>query len=471
MFCMIIYFMSLHRVIANRPRESYLSEVQKLRNQEHNMAVDRKQILIKLGATTLAEALLELAVHYNAADELVRRLTASADENIIRFKQKLSNLTQSDDFVDWRESSRFASELEMLLQDLDAGVTDPLTGLELVASFYEADEDILNNCDDSDGDIDYVFQHSAKELFVKYGKQCSDKEKIADIILKLNRKNPFGVRDTVIDCAFEYLSETTIRDMVSILQEQAEDEPDQYDKRRYLVLIESLARQIKDARLYEKTCKAFSEKLSTSSIADIARVYLESGDADTAYSWVQKIPKDEISRSYERDQLLHDIYIKQGDTSRLADMLHQQFRAYHTADNLLELLEVIGEDKRDAVISEEVILIMENSKLQMSDAQFLISINRIDKAEEYLLKRCNLLNDGFYSELISVADAMESEKRVLVASLIYRSLLLSILERGYSKAYHHGVKYLNKLDELESSILDWYNNALAVSSIIDSLLI
>ena len=50
---------------------------------------------------------------------------------------------------------------------------------------------------------------------------------------------------------------------------------------------------------------------------------------------------------------------------------------------------------------------------------------------------------------------MASENRHLAASLIYRSLLISILERAYTKAYPHGVRYLKKLDELALSIMQW----------------
>jgi hypothetical protein len=66
--------------------------------------------------------------------------------------------------------------------------------------------------------------------------------------------------------------------------------------------------------------------------------------------------------------------------------------------------------------------------------------------------------DGYnYGALLSLAEAMESENRHLAAGLIYRSLLVSILERGYTKAYSHGVRYLKKLDKLSGTITDWKN--------------
>ena len=66
----------------------------------------------------------------------------------------------------------------------------------------------------------------------------------------------------------------------------------------------------------------------------------------------------------------------------------------------------------------------------MADAEFLIAIGKIVEAEAYILKRADQLDGNHYGPLVSLAEAMESNSRHLVASLIYRSLLISILERG-----------------------------------------
>jgi len=115
------------------------------------MNTDRKQKLIDLDAESLADALLVLAAQSGAADDLVERLIATPTENIQRFKKKLAGLKRSRRFIGRRESSGFARQLEILLQDLKAGVTDPLAGAELVAAFYATDCGALGNCDDSDG--------------------------------------------------------------------------------------------------------------------------------------------------------------------------------------------------------------------------------------------------------------------------------------------------------------------------------
>ncbi len=417
------------------------------------MAGSRKQKLIDLGVEALADVLLRLAVHSNEADDMIELLISKPKENVQRFKEKLSDLKHSSRFIGWQQIDEFAWELERLLQEVKAGVDDPLTGIELVVAFYEADETIFEMCDDSSGYIASVFCDDAKELFVEYASRCADKEKIVDIILKLNEEDNYGVRDTLIDCAGECLPEDVIRTMITTLQKRDKDE---YDKIGCLTFIKSLARQIKDAELFEKTCIDSRGKPSTEALVDIAQVYLESGDVETAHSWLKKIPERETSEAYKREKLLLEIYQKQGDSEKLADLLYQKFRAYHSVDTLQALLDVIGNDKRDEIIDEEVKLILKSTSLSLSDAQFLIAIGKMDEAGSYLLSLADQFNGNRYRSLLPLAEAMESEKRQhLVVSLIYRSLLISILEHGYTKAYSHGVSYLKKLDKLAVTVSDW----------------
>ena len=417
------------------------------------MADFRKQKLIALGAEALADALLNIAVHSDEADDLIEQLIATPKENVQRFKQKLSGLKHSRRFIDWRRASGFARELEMLLQDLKSGVDDPITGVELVAAFYEADNTIFEMCDDSSGNIGDVFR-DAKELFAEYASHCKDKEKIADIILKVNQKDNYGIRDTLIDCAGECLPESIIRNMIATLQKWADKEKDEYGKRHHLRSIESLARQIKDARLFEKTRIASWGNLNSAALVDISRVYLESGDVETAHSWLKKIPEGDTFQAYERDKLLEEIYHKQGDSEKLTELLFEKFRSYHSTEALQALLDVIGHDKKDEVVADEVEQILKSDRLRESDAEFLIAVGKIDEAEVYLLKRADQLDGNHYGSLLSLAETMEAENRHLVTSLICRSLLISILERGYTKAYSHGIQYLKKLDKLAVNVAD-----------------
>lgn len=419
------------------------------------MAIDRKQRLLELGAERLADALLELAVRDGAADDLVERMIATPQENITRFKAKLSGCKSSRRFIRWGESAGFAREVADLLLDLRAGVDDPRTGAELVAAFYEADGGILGSCDDSSGHVGDLFRHDARELFVSYASRCADKEWLGELVCRVNRADDYGVRDTLIDCAAEYLPEPVIRAMVARFQGLAKRESDEYRKRHWLRLVESLARQIKDAPLFEQTRITSWGSLSTAACVDIARVYLESGDERTALAWLEKIPKAESFQAEERDNMLLEVHGRLGNAASQAAVALRIFRRHRSAASLARLLDVIGPDRRDGVIASEVATILAEIRLSPVDALFLVEIGHLDEAEAYLLQRADQLNGDDYGGLLPLAAAMEGKGRQLCASIVYRALLDSILRRAQTKTYTHGVRYLRKLDLLASSVSDW----------------
>lgn len=425
--------------------------------RQYTMNSERKQRLLDLGEDRLADALLELASCNDAADDLVERMIATPQENIKRFKAKLAGLKRSRRFIGWGESSGFARELVALLQDLQAGVDDPRTGVELVAAFYESDTGALGHCDDSGGNVGDVFRYDAKDLFVSYASRCQDKEWLGELVLRVNLADDYGVRDTLIDCAINYLPEATIRVMVGRLQDLASRENDEYRRRHWLMRIESLARQIKDAPLFEQTRIACWGSLSTAACLDIARVYLESGDVRTALIWLEKVPETESFMADDRDHLLSEVHGCLGDTNRQADAVGRIFRRSRSADSLARLLDIVGHDQRDVVIGTEVTAVLGTEKFSPVDAIFLVEIDRPDDAEAYLLERSDQLNGDFYGGLLHLAEAMEKNGRHLCAAVIYRALLDSILSRAQTKTYAHGVRYLRKLDLLATSIADWRN--------------
>jgi len=90
-----------------------------------------------------------------------------------------------------------------------------------------------------------------------------------------------------------------------------------------------------------------------------------------------------------------------------------------------------------------------------SSAIFLAEVGRLDATETYLLDHAGQLDGDFYGGLLSLAEAMDGAGRGLCASILFRTLLDSILRRAYYKAYAHGIRYLKRLDQLAMSISDW----------------
>ena len=85
----------------------------------------------------------------------------------------------------------------------------------------------------------------------------------------------------------------------------------------------------------------------------------------------------------------------------------------------------------------------------------LVSTGKIDEAEQYILSHSSQLETGKIDTLRYIASEMEKEDRYLAASLIYRHLLLSILEKEKKFAYSHAANYLHMLDSLAYKAPDW----------------
>ena len=161
----------------------------------------------------------------------------------------------------------------------------------------------------------------------------------------------------------------------------------------------------------------------------------------------------------ERDSLLLEIYGRSGNMAKQNEVAWRIFRRSRSAASLDLLLDAIGHDKKGEVLAAEIGAILEETMFSPVDADFLVEMERWEAAETYVMKLAGQLNGDFYGSLLPLAEAMEENGRTLCASVVYRALLDSILRRGQTKSYPHGVRYLRKLDRLAHAVADWRNMA------------
>lgn len=358
-------------------------------------------------------------------------------------------------FIHGREAAAFARELRCALLDLKEGLNDPRKGVDLVARFYRADEALFNMCDDSNGDLGDVFRMDARDLFVHYASACDDKQWLADLVLQLQHDNNYGVRDHLIDVAAQYLPESVIRNLIEQVWSLGRGERTDYRQRSWLHLIQSLASQLHDPELYERATRTAWPELGTAACIDVAGVYFQSGNAQTALAWLEKIPLDERFEAGKRDELLLAVYQNLGDMKAAADTAWRIFKRFRHEETFEQLLKVVGAEKRQQILDEETEHILQSPGIVYADANFLIWCGRLDEVETYLLARAAELNGNHYYSILPLAEAMEREERFLAATIVYRALLESILARAISKYYSHGVRYLRKLDELAPLVNNW----------------
>ena len=416
--------------------------------------MNSKLTLIKLGAKRLAEELLRLAEPSQTAADRIDYITSSRRENLDKFEMQLDELCDGA-FYDWRSVEGYAYQLSQLLSNLKESIDDSCEGVKRVRYFFERDSSIMESCDDSGGAVGMVFSVDATDCFVHFSKKCEDKEFVAQQLLELVLDDQYGVRDELIGYAVDFLPQQWLRWLVEQLQQG--DEGDSWSATQRTILLQSLARQLKDARLFEEA--TLCRKLSLSSCLDVAQVYLENGDAIRAQDWAERANLEFKSkhnfRSYDYQTIRREVYRQLGDKEGEERMAWEIFRSNRSVERLAELLQTLGEEQREDVITGETAQILASSQDNLigSDTSFLLHLGNIDAAEQYLMKRIDLLNKIDYITLTEWV--VQFAQNPLLASLIYRTLLNDILKRSYSKAYHYAVDYWIQLQQLSPQVSDW----------------
>ncbi len=424
---------------------------------------ERREKLLELDKEVLADALLKVAMHSEEAEETITRMVSTPSENQGRVKRKIATLRDRGAFYDWRAAASFARELEGMVEAIEASAEDPKEGVELLADFFESDQSAIESCDDSNGEVGDIFRNYATEVFAAFGQQCKDKAWLSDVVLRLWVEDNYGVRERILENARAMFPAKIMRDMATRLWAQANEisaaeEHSEYKRRKFLTGVQTLARQLGDAPLYERAMRAAWTDLPAAFCLDIATVYLETGDAVTALKWAEEVAEDD-HRASERDDLLYAIYEKQKNREALEEVAWRIFHRNRNERTLDKLLKAIGKKKRTVVLEQECKAILAAGKLSYSDASFLVEVDRLDDAARYVMMHADALNGDHYYYLFPLAEAMEQGKHWLPAVLCYRALTNSILLRGVSKYYHHGVKYLRQLDKIAGKVDDWRNIA------------
>lgn len=356
----------------------------------------------------------------------------------------------------WRsQAPDLADMLTQALEQLKKAVRDPQIGVEALVDFYKRDADIFERCDDSYGNVGDVFRITAAEMFANYASQCADKEKIADQVLALQEDSNYGVRDILIDKLSSFLDKSGIERIIAILERKASSGQDIISQRPWLRMIESLARQMKDGALFERTRERNWQGLNSRAYIEIAKVYFESGEAPTAYDRLQKAAECGAKDEYEYAELFRDVCRALGKTEKVDKISWDIFRRHRCMETLNELISQIGEEKRAETIYKEVDLIMAAKEFSISDAQFLFDVGETHCAQDYIIARREQLDGEQYYHLSPLAENLEAKGLYLAAVVIYRALLEANLAKALSKYYPHGVRYLRKLDALANHVSDW----------------
>lgn len=421
----------------------------------------RRARLAALPAATLADALMKLAFHDEAADNLVNRLLAPPADRLKRARAALAGLRRGRKFVSWRESGEFARSLVAILDELRDSNCDPDTGLDLVTRFYESDAAVLGRCDDSSGIIGDAFRTDARELWDHFAALTDEPDTLVDRTEKLLTADDYGVRDSVLRNVTQWLPPAQVRALVDRFWARAEAEEASVrgktghrSRPHGFLLVQILAERMVDPELYERATERWCGGEVGGLGLSIARVYLAAGRAFDAKRWIDR---PEIGRNVfarEREELLEQVHEQLGERDALVDLVRGRFERHPDVATLDRLVALVGEDQRAPLVARAVERIT-SGEFSLGSLDFLIETGHVDQAARIVCARRAEIDGSYYPHVLRLADFLEAAGFSLATSVLYRALLDSILERANTKTYGHGARYWKKLDTLAATITDW----------------
>jgi hypothetical protein len=382
---------------------------------------------------------------------------ANVETQAVRDFKKTVTAAKNSRKMFWRsQAPELAEMLGEALEELKQSVHDPQAGVDALIAFYMRDADIFERCDDSYGNVGDVFRMTAADLFADYAGRCPDKDKVAEQVLELQDKDSYGIRDALIDKAAKFLNRSEVKLLIEKIEQRIPVHEEISHQRKWFYMIESLARQIKDGALFERTRQRNWEGLDGRSYLEIAKVYFSAGNAEAAYDRLQKAAECRAQNESAYSELFRNVCQALGKVEDVTQISWEIFRRSRCKVTLKELLAHIGEDKRTEVVYKEVDLIMASTEFNITDVQFLIDVGEAKCAEDYVFARRDKLNGEQYYHLPPLAEHFEAKGSFLAAVVIYRALLEANLAKSMSKYYLHGVRYLRRLDALAGQVSDWH---------------
>ena len=312
---------------------------------------NRRRQLIALGAEKLADHLLALSEHNDEALSLVIAISANPDEVVASFRRKITQLRSQDYWIEWNETSAFARRLETLCSQIGASTVDASTGFALAVEFIECDEDIMERCDDSDGEVGDVFTGCVTDLFHTFAKDVEERDLVMESLITLMEHDQYGVRDMLVEGAHKSLSLEEMRALIVRLKsmiEAAKEGDRVYGKRR---MIQSLARQMGDLELYEESILTMYGHLSEESLLTLASLHIARQEYDAALKRLEGIGE---GYHVKRNKLEREIHQSLGNKERLITLHKEAFDHSKRKEDFEALIAVAGEELREQFLVSEI---------------------------------------------------------------------------------------------------------------------
>ncbi|WP_374189994.1 DUF6880 family protein [Psychrobacter immobilis] len=402
----------------------------------------------------------------------------------------LKGLRRRRKFVDYWESSEFATELQHLASDIMSLYPEqPQECLTLLELFIESTNASLGRADDSNGYIGDIYR-SLTASWLTVASTCYEQEK-RDIpvderdilshawvnkVKVLADDNDYGTKDSLLEDINELLSEPEIRGLIADYQQERENIQIKkanedtlnerqnsplsddafsinYEKMVIEIAIKNLSRALGDVGFFETIFFEMQETrpVHPRRLEELLTFLLNQRAFDKALHYLnEEWQSDGLLDKTRRLDWLSHIYHMQKNTNALMEVLGEVFELQPSP---LRLKAIMAEASpaQQAQWRKRAYELAEQQENVFMATSLLLEIGEVELANQVAVARYCQFADVHYTALTGMLKELPAETDLLQV-IIYRTLLNDILDSSRSKAYGHAARYFNRLTKLDTVI-------------------
>ncbi len=373
---------------------------------------------------------------------------------------RLSGLARAKSFIEWEKARAFADDLRSLTDTItsELGPAAPALAIDRLLRFIATHEQVFERVDDSSGRVQNVYYqaiHATGDLAANL--PVLEADALPEKIMTALGESTHGYLADVTVAVAPHLPHDSLArwdgDLKdAIAERQTEEAARKSDGWFYSMTSQWAAmRQILASARGDLDLLIALEVKKKSHLQDtlgIAVQLLEAGRSAEALKWVRKpgrhtfgVTDDGLSP--ERVSLEARILDATGERSAAQALRWRCFEARLSADILREYLKQLPDFEDIEAEDRAHAFALEKSEPEVA-LQFFLDWPRLDLAAKLIETHPHCWDGGGWHILPKIAGLLEHDQP-LAATILYRALLDSILDRARFKAYGHGAKYLGKL--------------------------
>ena len=406
-----------------------------------------------------AEALAELLIAHAATDPTLRKKlgmllagTEGPGKLAAEIDKRIKTIGRSRSIVDWEKRKPLVQELDHLRVTMATRLArqDAARAVELLWDFIGIADAVMQRVGEGIGEVEDVFGTAMEDLGrLSAAEPRGDAKALARRVLAYCERDGFGATDALIRHMSEALGaggRAEIRRATEGALKTAPRSSGPQDwradaKRRHLAFrLALLADLEKDADAFIAAIRAGA--MESTHALEVAERLITANRPAEALDWLDKPRRrdeDEDDDGTDTDLRIAALEAH-GRKDEAQSVRWQHFERFLSAEHLRAYLKRLP-DFEDFEAEQKALDVAAAHKQAARGLAFFITWRAHDRADRLVRERLTALDGRLYEVLRPAAEALE-EKFPEAASLLYRRLIESVLERGSSKQYQYAARDL-----------------------------